>query len=200
MSNHDFKDDVYDEHMGLMTSYRWRHDPKTVLFMLARYKFVSKMLEGYANVLEVGCGDAFGSHLVAEVVSYLKCIDLDRRMIESANYHQNIAYVCTDKIEFSDAIYSLDVIEHMTFEDSKNWVAEMSMYAPLVIIGSPSFESQDYASLLSKANHVNCLSAPDLKALMKKNFNHVFMFSMNDEVVHTGFHKMSHYNFAIGVK
>lgn len=200
MSNHDFKDDVYDEHMGLMTSYRWRHDPKTVLFMLSRYKFVSKMLEGYPNVLEVGCGDAFGSHLVAEVVSHLKCIDLDMQMLKSANPHPNITYACTDKMELADAIYSLDVIEHMTFENSKTWVREMSLYASLVIIGSPSFESQDYASPLSKANHINCLSAPDLKALMKDNFKHVFMHSMNDEVVGTGYHKLSHYNFAIGVK
>jgi len=26
----------------------------------------------------------------------------------------------------------------------------------------------------------------------------VFMFSMNDEVVHTGHHKMAHYVFAVG--
>jgi hypothetical protein len=38
---------------------------------------------------------------------------------------------------------------------------------------------------------------PDLKATMSRNFHNVFMFSMNDEVVHTGYHKMAHYLFAV---
>lgn len=205
MSNHDFKDDVYDERMGLMTSYRWRHDPKTVLFMLSRYKFVAKMLDGYGDVLEIGCGDALGSHLVANVIGHLKCIDIDCQMLLSANRHPKITYECNSDIRHSsgsskwDAVYALDVIEHMEKKDSMNWVRGISQVSDLSIIGMPSLESQEYASPLSKANHINCMSAPDLKSLMKEHFKHVFMFSMNDEVVHTGFHKLAHYIFAIGV-
>lgn len=200
MSNHDFGDDVYDEHMGLMSSYRWKHDPIMVMIMLARYKFVSKMLAGYDRVLEVGCGDALGSHLVANTVGHLKCIDIDQQMINSANRHPKIQYECTDYVIPADAIYSLDVIEHMPYGDSFDWVGNLAKNAPIVIIGSPSLESQPYASPLSRENHINCMSQPDLKALMKKHFAHVFMFAMNDEVVHTGFHKLAHYNFALGVR
>jgi hypothetical protein len=32
---------------------------------------------------------------------------------------------------------------------------------------------------------------------MQRYFKHVFMFSMNDEVVHTGFFPMAHYLFAL---
>ena len=32
---------------------------------------------------------------------------------------------------------------------------------------------------------------------MGKFFHTVFMFSMNDEVVHTGYHKMAHYILAV---
>jgi 2-polyprenyl-3-methyl-5-hydroxy-6-metoxy-1,4-benzoquinol methylase len=199
--NHNFaNDEIYAEHMGLMTSYRWKHDPKTVLFMLSRYKFVAKMLEGYRNVLEVGCGDAFGSRLVAQSVSNLKCIDIDKHMLNSASFVENIYYKHTNEITPADAIYALDVIEHMTHQDSKEWVGELSKNAPVVIIGTPSFESQVYASELSKENHINCMSGPAVKALMRDYFEHVFMFSMNDEVVHTGFHKLAHYLFAIGVR
>ena len=42
-------------------------------------------------------------------------------------------------------------------------------------------------------------NAEDLKFLMLKYFNKVFIFSMNDEVVHTGFYPMSHYYFALCV-
>lgn len=200
MSNHNFSQDVYQEKIGLMTSYRWLTDPKTVLFVLSRYKFVAKMLEGYDQVLEVGCGDAFGSRLVAQSVNNLKCIDIDKQMIESATQWNNITYECTNQITKSDAIYALDVIEHMSYQDSDKWIGELRLNSPLVIIGTPSFESQEYASKLSKENHINCMSGPDLKALMGKYFSYVFSFSMNDEVVHTGFHKMAHYLFAIGVR
>jgi hypothetical protein len=64
-------------------------------------------------------------------------------------------------------------------------------------VGTPSLQSQAYASALSKRGHVNCKDAPGLKALMAKFFHNVFIFSMNDEVVHTGFHPMAHYLLAL---
>jgi hypothetical protein len=50
---------------------------------------------------------------------------------------------------------------------------------------------------MSKEGHVNCKTMPDLKATMQRFFHNVYMFSMNDEVVHTGYHKMAHYLFAL---
>ena len=56
------------ESLGLRSSQSWHDDPKHLLFRLARYKFVAKMLAGRERVLEVGCGDAFGTRIVqAEV-------------------------------------------------------------------------------------------------------------------------------------
>jgi hypothetical protein len=63
----------------------------------------------------------------------------------------------------------------------------------VIIIGMPSLESQKYASSGSKDGHVNCKSGKNLKSIMEKYFDNVFLFSMNDEVVHTGFEKMAHY-------
>jgi hypothetical protein len=37
----------------------WHDDPRRLTFLLSRYKFVSKMFAGKANVAELGCGDAF---------------------------------------------------------------------------------------------------------------------------------------------
>jgi hypothetical protein len=61
----------------------------------------------------------------------------------------------------------------------------------------PSIQSQPYASPLSKAGHVNCKDAPDFRALLSNFFHHVFIFSMNDEVVHTGFYPMANYLIAV---
>src|SRR3989338_11179996 len=54
------------ERFGLMSGYAWRHDPRHVLFTLARYKFVAKMLAGKGPILEIGCADGFGTRLVAQ--------------------------------------------------------------------------------------------------------------------------------------
>lgn len=202
MSNHSFENESDNQLMGLMTSYRWRHEPRGVLFMLARYKWVSKMLEGYGNIIEVGCGDGFGARLVRPSVKSLTCIDFDFAMIESAKRNQaqfDITFKNTTEFNGADAIYSLDVIEHIEHEASKKWLCDLSNHAPMVIIGSPSLESQPYASPLSVANHINCMTQETLRGLMREYFRHVLMFSMSDECVHTGYSKMSHYNFAIGI-
>ena len=57
----------------------------------------------------------------------------------------------------------------------------------------PSLESKKYASKISKLGHANCKSGDKFKRLFEKYFNNVFLFSMNDEVIHTGFFKMAHY-------
>lgn len=200
MSNHSFQGESADGHMGLMSSYRWKVDPKCVLFMLARYKFVSKLLEGKGDVLEIGCGDAFGSRIVASVVGRLDCYDQDRQMIESAAPMANIRYFAQQFTYGSyDGAYALDVVEHMTQGEMRELLRVLKASAPIVIIGSPSKESQAYASPLSKANHINCMSGPELKMEMRRYFREVLMFSMNDEIVGTGFSPMSHYNFAIGI-
>jgi hypothetical protein len=67
----------------------------------------------------------------------------------------------------------------------------------ILMIGTPSLESQAYASPPSKAGHINCKTSTELKALLEKYFFHVFIFSMNDEVVHTGFSPMAHYLLAL---
>ena len=69
----------------------------------------------------------------------------------------------------------------------------------VAIIGSPSLQSQAYASEGSKAGHVNCKDGKEYKRVMERHFENVFLFSMNDEVVHTGFTPMAHYLFALCV-
>jgi cyclopropane fatty-acyl-phospholipid synthase-like methyltransferase len=99
-----------------------------------------------------------------------------------------------------DAVFSLDVLEHISPQDEDRFLTHM--VAPLkpagvAIIGSPSIQSQVYASAQSRIGHVNCKDQQELQHLMQRYFEQVFVFSMNDEVVHTGFHAMAHYNFCL---
>jgi hypothetical protein len=67
----------------------------------------------------------------------------------------------------------------------------------VLIIGIPSIQSQAYASAPSREGHVNCKDYPGLKQAMQEFFHNVFIFSMNDEVVHTGLASMASYLFAL---
>ncbi len=205
--------DYYDqrglESLGLMTSQAWYDDPKRLTFTLARYKFVAKLFAGRRHVLEVGCADAFATRIVLQEVGQLTATDFDPLFIEDARKRSvgrwHFDCVVHDMLAAPmpgsfDGAYALDVLEHIRPEDEDTFIRHM--IAPLepdgaLILGMPSLESQDYASPISKAGHVNCKSMPDFKALMQRYFTFVFMFSMNDEVVHTGYHKLAHYLFAL---
>jgi len=195
--------------LGLMTSWAWEDDPKRLAFTLARYKFVAKMLTGMDRVLEVGCGDGFATRIVSQSVGKVTAVDFDPAFIEDARSRgtndQTIEYFQHDMLKnpvegVFDAAYSLDVLEHISQDDEdlflRNMVTSLTENG-VCIIGMPSLESQAYASAQSLEGHVNCMPQNDLAIVMRRHFHNVFMFSMNDEVVHTGFHAMSHYNIAL---
>src|SRR5437764_1144028 len=69
---------------GIMSNQTWRDDPRRLLFVLSRYKFVAKMLGGKRRVLEVGCADAFGTRLVMQEVASVTAIDFDPVFIRDA--------------------------------------------------------------------------------------------------------------------
>lgn len=198
------------ESLGLMTSYAWNDDPRRLTFTLSRYKFVSKILSGRQHVLEIGCADAFGTRIVRQEVQDLTAIDFDpvfiadvkKRMNPRWSFDAFVHNMLTGPVPGNyDGIFALDVLEHIEPRSEATFMSNMlAALQPngAVILGMPSLESQVYASPNSKAGHVNCKSMPDFKSLMQKYFYNVFMFSMNDEVVHTGYHKMAHYLFAVG--
>ena len=197
------------DQLGLMTTWAYHDDPKRLAFTFARYKFVAKMLSGLNDVLEVGCGDGFISRVVAQTVSNLTAIDFDKSFIDDANSRSTgkteIRFIHHDILKGSlkgkyDGIYTLDVMEHIEKADEekfiKNIIKSLKVNGVL-IVGMPSLQSQKYASPQSKAGHVNCKDQSELKAVMGAYFHNVFIFSMNDEVVHTGFGQMSNYNIAL---
>ena len=198
-----------EEKFGLMANYTWKLDPRNLLFRFARYKFVSKMFEGFDQVLEVGCGDAAATRIVQQTVGKVTVTDIDKIFIDDIESRQQENWHLDARVhdmvfspikENFDGIFGLDVLEHIEKSNEetflKNICASLNDHGSL-IIGIPSLESQTYASDGSKAGHVNCKSGNELRDLMKKYFHSVFMFSMNDEVVHTGFFPMAHYLIAV---
>lgn len=194
---------------GLMANESWNQDPRRTLFTLARYKFVSKILDGRGKVLEIGCADAFGTRLVQQTVGKVTATDIDPVFVEDVKERLNpnwpLDVFVHDLLagpvpgEF-DAAYALDVLEHISPEHERLFIGNMVdsiSDTGVLIMGMPSLESQSYASPQSKAGHVNCKTGSRLKETMEMWFHTVFVFSMNDEVVHTGFFPMAHYLLAV---
>jgi 2-polyprenyl-3-methyl-5-hydroxy-6-metoxy-1,4-benzoquinol methylase len=197
------------EQLGLMSSQVWRDDPRRLLFVLARYKFVAKMFSGMKKVLEVGCADAFGTRVVRQEVTEVVATDFDPVFIERNQQRISPKWPITFKAhdmmagplaEGFDGAYAVDVLEHIPAADEAKFLGNIAAsLSPqgVCLIGSPSLQSQVYASPPSKAGHVNCKDAPGIRATMARHFHNVFIFSMNDEVVHTGFHPLAHYLWAL---
>ena len=193
--------------MGVRTSHNYIQDPQRLVFSLSRYKFVAKMFEGFTNVLEVGAGDGFKSPIVKQHCKNLYLCDILEENLQAFKsigikntefFIHNFIQTHTNK-KF-DGIYSLDVLEHIHKKNEKNFLKNICKSLKIngsLIIGMPTLESQKYASKGSKLGHINCKSKKELKTTLSKFFNNVYMFSMNDEVLHTGYDKMSHYIFAL---
>jgi 2-polyprenyl-3-methyl-5-hydroxy-6-metoxy-1,4-benzoquinol methylase len=196
--------------LGLMTNQVWEDDPRRLLITLSRYKFVAKMLSGKQHVLEIGCADAFGTRIVRQEVKQLTATDFDQVFVDDVlrRMDHRWRFECRQHDLMAgpfpgsfDAAYGLDVIEHIPVADENVFVGNIvASLTPegVLILGSPSLESQAYASPPSKAGHVNCKTGDGLRTLLDRFFHNVFLFSMNDEVVHTGFAPMAHYLLAIG--
>lgn len=193
-----YEHDVEPTPLGKMMSQRWRDDPKMLGIVLARYKFVAKMLRGYIAVAEIGCGDGWASELVERAVGHLNRFDLDPR------WGRLVHDITQGPLSQAyHAIYMLDVLEHIPSELTSATLDNlMGSLVPggVAIIGMPSIEGQMYASAQSRAGHVNCMSSDAMRLRLLAKFSHVFMFGMNDETLHTGFGPMSHYLLALCVK
>ncbi len=205
----DLRDEIGLTPLGLMTNQVWHDDPRRLGILLSRYKFVAKMLGGRCDVGEVGCGDAFGTRVVLQEVEKVTVYDFDPIFIADIRHRFSERWPITAHLHDiladplprqHDGLYSLDVLEHIPRQDEHVYLANLRASLTddgVLIIGSPSLESQPHASPQSEAGHVNCKSGTEMKALLGNFFTNVFLFSMNDEVVHTGFYPMAHYLLAV---
>lgn len=200
--------------LGSWTSYSMVNDPKHLVFTLARYKFVAKMLQNKKSIMEVGCGDGFGLPIVADVAEKYYAVDWDDRnlngIMRRLAYLKNVEYQCIDFNNQTmdipneiDAAFAIDVIEHIDPNKEDVFMRNIihcitDKKSGTLILGTPNITASQYASELSALEHINLKSMHSLRNMMERYFYNVFTFGMNDEVIHTGYDKMCHYIWAIG--
>ncbi|MEQ9111063.1 MAG: methyltransferase domain-containing protein [Rhodospirillaceae bacterium] len=207
----DYQFETQELTLGPWTSYSVLNDPKHLVFTLGRYKFCAKMLEGRSSVIEVGPGDGIGLPIIAQSVDKVYAVDWDERLTEGNKRRlkdfDNIEHLCIDlnkdKMNIkADAAMTVDVIEHLEskFEDHFMRSIVRCLHPDGVLItGTPNITASPYASPRSEAQHINLKSMKDLQELTAKYCKNVFMFGMNDEVLHTGYAPMCHYIWSLGV-
>ena len=197
--------------LGRYASYWYYKTPRRMVHSLSYYKFAAKLIGKKKRILDVGCNEGLGTWLLSKECGYALGFDFDEEAIQTAKanfQHPNIAFAQGDILKESpkgtwDAVVNFDVIEHI-YPDHVDQFMEALKHnltnQGLVIIGTPSLISQEFASEMSKKGHVNIYSHGQLEEMMRRHFEYVFMFAANDEVVHTGYLPLAHYFITVGVK
>lgn len=207
----DYQFDMPELKLGPWTSYSLVNDPKHMCFVLSRYKFCAKMLEGKKHVMEVGPGDGFGLPIIAQAVGHVSAVDWDQRLLKgNAERLASLTNISYHHVDFNkssidlkvDAAFSIDVIEHLEPAKEATFMRNIiSCLGPegVFIVGTPNITAAEYATPRSQVQHINLKSMKTLRELMEGYFTNVFMFGMNDEVLHTGYAPMCNYIWALGV-
>jgi 2-polyprenyl-3-methyl-5-hydroxy-6-metoxy-1,4-benzoquinol methylase len=195
--------------MGQHWSFNIYNDPKRLAFVLSRYKFAARLATEGKRVLELGCSEGLGGRILAEFAQSYTGIDLDLEAVAIARTNlPGEKYTFLDgnflgqRLGTFDTVVSIDVIEHI--DPTLEWQFFRTCYENLdldgvCIIGTPNLTASAYASPASQEGHVNLFDGKRLKATLEEYFHNVFLFGLNDEVVHTGFTPMAHFLMAVGV-
>lgn len=193
--------------LGGHWSYNLSNDPKRLVFVLSRYKFAAKLACKEAEVLELGCSEGLGAPLLSEFGRHYTGVDADGEAIAVARRNwggERVTFLEDDflgkKYGHFDSVVSLDVVEHVSPDAGAAFVdtlADNLNEEGVCVVGTPNATASAYASEASRQAHVNLFDGARLSQTLGRRFNNVFLFAMNDEVVHTGFLPMAHYLLAV---
>lgn len=198
--------------LGPHTSYQWNNSRRHLLFSSARYKFAMKMIgsiyePGKKTILDLGCSDGFGTYYVAEYSKFVLGVDFDEEAIGYANKNYQRSNIQFKLENFLDKKYgnfngivSFDVIEHIYPEHIEKYMQTVKMnlcWGGVFIVGTPSLEAQQYSQEKVTGAHVNVYKGEDFYKMLKQHFYNVFLFTQNDEIIHTGHLRMANYLIAV---
>jgi len=217
------KQDMYKSHfeeydpdreqwVGPLASYKWRHDPRYIVFMLARYKISSKLLRGKTNVLDIGCGDAFGFPILLQEIPHVHGVDVEeaiiadnkRRGVLPTSVTFEVHNMITDgplNQQYESAL-SFDVLSSISRANEEKFMINVcgslnddAMY----IMGAQNLNSTKYSYSKSHEDQENFKNYDEMNEFMSKYFRNVLIFGMNDETLHTGREVMTQYFLAVGI-
>lgn len=185
------------------------HNPSEPLemigFTIARYKFACKWMRETDHVLEVGCGEGFGSHFFSRHVAQVTAMDIDESVIHHCRDTygaDNLRFVTADILNPHeppmprfDVVVSFEMIEHVDQHDGRRMVANCAEFlrpGGLCILSTPRV--RDDRSLSRQAQHAFEYDYDTLVELLDAHFTRVMVFCQNDEYIYAG-HPSTAWNF-----
>lgn len=198
--------------LGPHASFQWNNSRRHLLFTAARYKFAMKMIGNIYDpdekeILDLGCSDGFGTYYLAEYAKFVLGVDFDKDAIMYAQMQEiypNIQFKLENffdkKYGEFDGVVSFDVLEHIYPENEEKYLKTVLKNLKdegTFIIGTPSLETQQYSAENITGAHVNVYNGENFYRMLKQHFQNVYLFTQNDEIIHTGHLRMANYLIAV---
>ena len=164
------------------------------------------MFDSFDSVLEVGAGDGFKNIIVKQFCKKLTISDIEikNKMDFDQIKFSKIKFIIHNFVKNKlnrkfDGIYALDVLEHIAKREEKKFIKNIckSLKKWNFDNRNANFRKSSLRiKIVEKRSH-KLQDEKRFKEILSSYFNNIYMFSMNDEVVHTGYDAMSHYIFAV---
>ena len=147
---------------------------------LHRYSFAQQFV-GKKDVLELGCGEGYGTYSLSKSANSIIGIDIDEKTIHHAQkkyINDNLEFQIgsvTELPEFNkkfDVIICFEVIEHIE-EHTKLLKSIKNLLNPsgILLISTPNTDVYSKNKSSKNPHHVKELSLDELNKLFKKNFS-----------------------------
>lgn len=200
--------------LGPVASHSWLHQPEHLAFQLSRYRAAAALIGNAETVIEFGCGEGIGTAILAKGRLRYWGIDTDedalRVAIEPFRSDYRVLFSPQSVLAppgwpdaaSEDAVVSLDVIEHLPSEREDDFLRAATRKLRdhgVCVIGTPNAAFDHLASPQSKAGHINTYTHDRLHALMRKHFQIVQSFGMQDTSLHLGHPDARHYLLLAGI-
>jgi ubiquinone/menaquinone biosynthesis C-methylase UbiE len=155
---------------------------------LHRYALAKEFVQG-KKVLDIACGDGYGSHILAEIAEVVQGVDIDESIITKAKNkykRKNMAFTAgsVEKIPFDtasfDVVVSFETLEHISAHDTM--LAEIKRVMKsggILLISTP--DKKNYGDKPGYTNpfHKKELYEAEFKALLKKYFRYQEFYYQN---------------------
>lgn len=151
-----------------------------------RYLMAKEYVKGKI-VLDIACGEGYGSALLAEHAEFVLGVDISKETVNHAkfkyNSYKNLEFEVGEcakipaKDKFFDIVVSFETIEHITEHES--FLLEIKRVLKdngIIIISSPNTEIYNDKVNYENEFHQKELTKKEFEELLKSSFEHVSLF------------------------
>ena len=168
--------DVSPEEIGAEIHYEHLH----------RYLFTTQFVKNKV-VLDLGCGEGYGSYIISKVAKRVLGIDIDEKSIKHASskyIRENLEFlqgsateIPIDGEEIFDVVVCFEVLEHISeHEKMLEEVKRVLKKEGIFIVSTPNKKAYSDDPNYRNPFHVKELYFDEFKLLLSKYFKHIYFF------------------------